>query len=117
MAGYVIRATIDFGVIPDGAGTAFLNTDQSNSPGYSSGFSPGAVMFSQVATKMFAEAVPGGAAPTLANFLTALQNLANDIAGTPVGTNATPWLSQVGGLYGQPGTPLSIIQNFATGGP
>lgn len=114
---YVIRATIDFGWVGDGVGTAFLGQDQSNNPGYSSGFAAGEAMMAQVATKMMAELVPGGDAPTLANFLTALQNLANDMAGTPVGSNATPWLSQVGGLYGQPGTPLSIIQGFSTGNP
>jgi hypothetical protein len=114
---YKLRLTVDVDWVPDGGGTAFLGINQSNNPGYNSQLGPGAAGMAQTAELMIAEAVPGGDSPTLANFLTALQNAANDLAGTPVGTNPVPIFSQPGALYGQTGTPLSIIQGFASGNP
>jgi hypothetical protein len=96
--------------------STFLGPNQSNNPGYAATFAAGAAGLAQTAELMVSELVPGGDTPTLANFLTALTNAANDLAGTPT-AGATPIMSQPGALYGQPGTPLSIIQGFSSGNP
>jgi hypothetical protein len=114
---YRIRLTLDVDFVIDGGGSQFLGINQSNNPGYSSGFAAGAVGYAQTGELMISELVPGGDSPTLANFLTALQNAANDLAGTPVGSNATPVLSQAGAMNGDPRTPLAIIQSWSTGNP
>lgn len=114
---YRIRVTLDVDWIPDGGYQSFLGINQSNNPGYNNTLAAGAVGMAQTAELMISEQVPGGDAPTLANFLTALQNAANDLAGTPP-LGGTPIFSQPGALYGQsPATPLAIIQGFATGQP
>jgi hypothetical protein len=114
---YRIRVTVDYDWIPDGGGTTFLGINQSNNPGYINNLVPGAVGMAQTAELMISELVPGADAPTLANFLTALQNAAQDLAGTPP-LGGTALMSQPGALYGQsPATPLTIIQGFATGQP
>lgn len=113
---YRIRVTVDYDWVGDGVYSAFLGPNQSNNPGYNATFAAGAAGVAQTAELMISEIVPGGDTPTLANFLTALTNAANDLAGTPT-VGATPVMSQVGALYGQPNvTPLAIIQAFATGG-
>lgn len=114
---YKIRVTVDVDWVPDGGGTTFLGINQSNNPGYQSQLGPGATGVAQTAQLMIAELVPGADAPTLANFFTALSNAANDLAGTPVGTNPTPLFSQPGALFGQAATPLAIIQAWSTGSP
>ena len=113
---YKIRVTVDFDWGPDGGGTTFLGINQSNNPGFDNNLVAGFAGMAQTAELMVAELVPGGDAPTLANFLTALQNAANDLAGTPP-LGGTPLMSQPGALYGQSPTPLAIIQGFATGNP
>lgn len=114
---YKLRITVDYDWVPDGGYQSFLGINQSNNPGYTNALSAGAVGVAQTAELMVAELVPGGDAPTLANFLTALQNAANDLAGTPP-NGGTPLMSQPGALFGQaPATPLAIIQGFATGQP
>ena len=113
---YTVRLEVNFDWIPDGGGTTFLGINQANSPGYDNNLVAGAVGMAQTATLMIRELVPGADAPTLANFLTALQNAANDLAGTPP-LGGTPLMSQPGALFGQTGTPLAIIQAFATGNP
>lgn len=114
---YRIRVTVDYDWVPDGGYQAFLGINQSNNPGYNNSFAAGAVGMAQTAELMISELVPGGDTPSLANFLTALQNAANDLAGTPP-LGGTPVMSQPGALYGQaPATPLAIIQGFAAGNP
>lgn len=114
---YRLRVTVDYDWVGDGVYSAFLGPNQSNNPGYTNAFAAGAAGISQTAELMVSEIVPGGDTPTLANFLTALTNAANDLAGTPP-SGGTPVMSQVGALYGQPNvTPLAIIQGFASGNP
>ena len=113
---YRLRITVDYDWVIDGGGQPFLGINQSNNPGYTNSFAAGAVGVAQTAQLMISELVPGGDTPTLANFLTALTNAANDLAGTPP-NGGTAVMSQPGGLFGQPGTPLAIIQGFATGQP
>jgi hypothetical protein len=113
---YVTRVTIDFDWVPDGGGTSFLGIDQADNPGYSANNAAGAVGMAQTARMNIREIVPGGDAPTLANFLTALTNAANDMAGTPI-IGTVPQMSQPGAVNGDPRTPLAIIQSWATGLP
>ena len=113
---YAINVTIDYVWISDGAGTGLLGQNQSNQPGYGAALVPGTIGNQQSARLIIAEQVPGGDSPTLANFLTALNNAAQDLAGTPA-AGGTPLMSQPNALGGAPGTPLSIIQTWSTGGP
>jgi hypothetical protein len=113
---YRLRLTVDFDWIGDGVYQSFLGINQSNNPGYTNTLAAGAAGLAQTAELMISEQVPGGDAPTLANFLTALQNAANDLAGTPP-LGGTPIMSQAGAMFGQPQTPLAIIQGFALGNP
>lgn len=111
----VITAHVEW--VPDGGYQSFLGINQSNNPGYTNALSAGATGVAQSADIMVAELVPGGDAPTLANFLTAFTNAANDLAGTPP-NGGTPLFSQPGALFGQaPATPLAIIQGWAQGNP
>jgi hypothetical protein len=112
----MVEGTIRFGWVGDGTGSQFIGPNQSNNPGFAATFAAGAVRLAQEGTIMIAEQVPGGDAPSLANFLTALTNLANDMAGTPT-AGTVPVLSQGGAMNGDPRTPLAIIQSWATGNP
>ena len=113
---YAIVITMDTVWVPDGAGTGILGQNQSNQPGYGGTLVPGSIGNQQSGRLMVAEQVPGADAPTLANFLTALQAAAQDLAGAPA-AGGSPILSQPNALGGAPGTPLSIIQTWATGQP
>lgn len=113
---YVARVTFDFDWVPDGGGTSFLGIDQADNPGYSANNAAGAVGMAQTLRMNIREIVPGGDAPTLANFLTSLTNAANDMAGTPI-IGTVPQMSQPGAANGDPRTPLAIIQSWATGLP
>jgi len=113
---YAVILEARIGWVGDGVGSNFLGINQSNNPGFTALLSPGAVRLAQEGTLMSAEAVPGGDAPTLANFLTALTNAANDLAGTPT-AGTVPLFSQPGAMFGDPRTPLAIIQSWATGNP
>jgi hypothetical protein len=110
-----IRVTLDVDQIGDGMGLAQLGQNQSNDPGYAAALGPGSVGMAQTLELMISEIVPGGDTPTLANFLTALQAAAQDIAGTPA-AGGLPLLSQPGAWGGNPGTPLSYIDLWSTGG-
>lgn len=115
-----IRVTVDvdyLGALGGGDQVGFVGQGQSNNPGYAAAFNPGAVGVAQTMELMVAEIVPGGDSPTLANFLTALTNAANDMAGTPT-SGSTPIFSQVGAWGGNPGlTPLQVATGWATSNP
>jgi len=113
---YAVNIIVDFVFVPDGAGTALLGQNQSNQPGYGGALAPGAIGNQQSGRLIVAEMVPGGDTPTLANFLTAFNAAAQDMAGTPA-AGGNPIMSQPGGLGGAPGTPLANILTWATGGP
>lgn len=103
-----IRVTLDIDQVAAGAGSALLGQNQSNDPGYGSTLGPGPVGISQTLELMQAEFVPGGDTPSSANFSTALTAAATDLL-TQINT--------AGAWGGNPGTPLSYIQAWSTGGP
>lgn len=113
---YALNIIMDVYWVPDGAGSAILGQAQGNQPGFGAAEGPGSIGNSSSGRLRVAEVVPGADAPTLANFLTALQNAANDLAGTPP-AGGTPLMSQPGALGGSPGTPLTNILTWASGGP
>ena len=105
---YAINVTIDFVWVADGAGSALLGQNQSNQPGYGPNLVPGAIGSAQTLRLAQAEFVPGGDAPTQANFNTAINNAATDLQSM---------MGEGGSYGGNPGTPLSLILAWATGGP
>ncbi len=106
---YKIRVTVDFDWVPDGAGPSFTGQNQGNNPGFGSAQGSGIVGVSQTMELMVAEAVPGGDAPSSANFNTALSAAATDIGTMLTTAAAAPGYTS--------GTPLAAIQAWATGGP
>lgn len=104
---YRVRAYVWFDWVPDGTGFTQLGQQQSDNPGTGSAQAASTVGAAQTLSLYQAETVPGGDSPTQANFNTALTNLASDIE-TQMGTG--------GAAYGNPATPLSLIQAFSTGG-
>lgn len=114
---YFINVTVDYFFVPAGTNAALLGQNQSNQPGFAASLAAGSIGDQQSGRLQVAEVVPGGNSPTLANFLTALQNAAQDLAGTPSDGSATPIMSQSGALGGAPGTALANIQTWATGIP
>lgn len=105
---YAIEVTLRIHWVPEGAGSAFLGSNQSNHPGYGSSLGPGAVQAAQTLELRQAEQVPGGSAPTQANFNTAMTSAATDLA-TQMGT--------AGAYSGGTQTPLAIAQGWSTGQP
>lgn len=105
---YRIRVTVDYDWVPDGSGMATLGVAQSNDPGYGATATAGAVGAAQTLRDEVAESVPGGDSPTSANFTTALNNAATDLASR---------LSTAGAAMNSAATPLSIIQGWSTGNP
>lgn len=103
-----IRVTLDVDQVVDGGGLSQLGTNQSNDPGYTATLGPGQVGIAQTLELMVSEAVPGGDAPSSANFTTALNNAAADLV---------TLLSTPGAWGGNPGTPLSYIDAWDTAGP
>lgn len=106
---YKVRLTLDIDFGPDGAGGAGVGQNQSNNPGFGSAQGPGLVGIGQTIEMMVAEAVPGGDAPTAANFNTAITQAATDLETMLVTANSVPGFTS--------GTPLALVQAWATGGP
>lgn len=104
---FTIDVTVNFKWVGDGTGLSQLGTNQSNNPGFTATLVPGSAPIGQSLTLMVSEAVPGADSPTGANFNTALTNAATDL-GTLLTTG--------GAAFGNPATPLSLIQGFSTGG-
>lgn len=94
--------------VPDGSGGAMIGQNQSNQPGFGAALGPGTIPGAQTLTLAVTEPVPGGDTPTGANFNTALVAAAADL-NTLIGT--------AGAWGGNTGTPLAIMQAWATGGP
>lgn len=103
-----LLVTLDVVQVPDGAGSGALGQNQANQPGYGAALGPGAIGNNQSLRLMLSEQVPGGDAPSSGNFTTALAQAATDFEAL---------LATAGAWGGNPGTPLSIIQSWATGGP
>lgn len=106
--GLMIVVTMDARWTADGGGLSQLGQNQSNQPGFTATLAPGEVGSAQTLRLMVSEAVPGGDAPSSANFTTALNNAAADLV---------TMLSTPGAWGGNPGTPLSYIDAWDTAGP
>jgi hypothetical protein len=105
----MLRVTAEYLWVPPGTAGTLLGQAQADNPGYGATLTPGDVGAAQRLIMRVAEAVAGGAAPANTDFQDALNAAAADLY-TRLGTaNAEPG-------YG-PGTPFSIIQNWATGAP
>lgn len=98
-----LRCYIDIDYIAPGTGPALMGQSQANSPGFGQGAGAGSVGASQTMRIQVAEAVAGGASPTLAQIDTALKAIADDIAGA----TGTPLITP---------TVLAQLQAWATGG-
>lgn len=105
---YVIRAYLDICWVPEGSGMATLGQNQSNNPGIGASGTAGIAPNAQTLRLQDDEAVPGGSAPSSANFNTALIAMA-----TSFGTQITT----AGAYGGNAATPLAIAQGWATGNP
>ena len=116
---YKLRVTVDLDYTGQSGGgdeIGFVGPGLSNNPGYTNAFTAGAVGIAQTMELLVSEQVAGGDTLTLANILTALQNAANDLAGTPP-NGGTAIFSQVGGWGGNPSiTPLAVAQAWPTAG-
>jgi len=106
---YIVRVTVEPCYVAAGAGPAQTGQNQANEPGFGSAQGAGPVPFSQTMTLRVKEAVPGGEAPSAANFNTAITLAATDIETMLVTANAAPGFTS--------GTPLALIQGWATGSP
>lgn len=102
-----LRVTLDVDWIGDGTGFALVGQNQSNNPGYGAALGPGPAGVAQTLELMVSESVPGGDTPTLVNLTTALNQAATDLA---------TLLNTPDAWAGNPGTPLSYIDAWATGG-
>ncbi len=78
--GYRIVIQANYQWVPAGAAGAALGQMQANNPGMGASLIPGAVGNAQTLQHIQGEQVPGSNAPTLANFTTALQSGATDLA-------------------------------------
>ena len=106
---YKVRVTLDIDFVPNGAGGAGVGQQQSNNPGFGASQVPGTAGVSQTLEMMIAEAVPGGDSPSAANFNTAITLAATDLETMLVTAGSVPGFTA--------GTPLALIQAWATGNP
>lgn len=111
-----LRLYLDIGQLASGTSSVLLGQSQSNQPGYAAALGPGPAFIGQTIRLQIDEFVPGGDTPTLANFLTALQAAAQDLAGTPA-AGGSPVMSQAGAYSGGTQTPFQIVSGWSTGNP
>jgi len=105
---YVVRTYTDVCWVGDGTASAQLGQAQSNQPGYGAAQGPGPAPLAQTLRLQEMEFVPGGDAPSAANFNTAFVAAAA----------AMNTLMQTAGAYsGGTQTPLAIAQGWASGNP
>lgn len=108
---YAVRLRVDYVWVPAGVGGVGLGSQQANNPGFGASGTPGEIPFAQSATDFISEIVPGGASPTLANFLTALQAAAADL-------NTRMNTPNLNAFCATPGaTLLSQAQGWSIGNP
>lgn len=112
----MISLKLDIAQVGSGTASSLLAQNQSNEPGYAAALGAGPAPIGQTIRLHIAEFVPGGDTPTLANFLTALQAAAQDLAGTPA-AGGSPIMSQAGAYSGGTQTPLQIVDGWASGLP
>lgn len=106
---YIITVNLDVAYVAQGAGSALLGQQQSNEPGYGSSQTPGPVPVAQSLRMAVNESVPGGESPSSANFTTAINLAATDLETMLTTANSVPGFTS--------GTPLALIQGWATGNP
>lgn len=106
---YMIRVTLEPCYIAAGSNSALLGQQQSNEPGYGSAQSPGPVPVAQTMMLMVNETVPGGESPSSGNFTTALTAAATDLGTMLTTAGSVPGFTS--------GTPLALIQGWATANP
>jgi hypothetical protein len=78
--GYRLNVTVDFLWVPAGVGGSGLGQLQANIPGMGGTSIPGTFGNAQTLRLIVGEQVPGGNAPTQANFNTAMTAAGTDIA-------------------------------------
>lgn len=105
---YMVRVYVDYCWVGDGTASSQLGQAQSNEPGYGAAQTPGPAPLGQTMRLQDAEFVPGGDAPTQANFNTAVVAAAASL---------NTLMATAGAYSGGPQTPLAIAQGWASGLP
>lgn len=106
---YIVRVSVQYGYVPAGAAGAALGQLQADMPGFGATGGAGTVFTAQSAQDVVGEIVPGGEAPSAANFTTALNAAATDLQTRLTTANAVPGFTS--------GTLLALVQGWATGNP